>query len=159
MKNDFCDGVFAPVCAPEVCDVPRIPYYQDLVVGEGYVKNNMEKSFNSHVKFCIHIYRELFDVFGELMVLDECGETVIYSKKLECYHSPNEEKMVAIFHFDDKHRGHSKELSVYASTPTCKQAAKFYIYSAPLMDPAVCIGGVVECGTIKITESLVEHDH
>lgn len=38
--SDMCNGVFAPVCNPEVCHVPRIPYAQDLVIGMGFVSNS-----------------------------------------------------------------------------------------------------------------------
>ena len=163
MKTDFCDGVFAPVCSPEVCYVPRIPYKQNLVVGHGFVESSteslMESSSDGYVKFHIYIYRELFDVFGKLTVEDCQGNRIIHSTKLECYHAATEEKMVAIFHFDDPMTMSSKELSVYASPATCKQRAKFFVYSAPLFDRGICFGGPVKNGTIKIEKSLVEHMH
>ncbi len=159
MKTDFCDGVFAPVCSPEVCDVPRIPYKQTLVIGHGIVKDSMENDSEGYDKFYIHIYREFFDVFGKLTVEDSQGNQILNSTKLECFHGPTEEKMVAIFHFDDPMTESSKELAVYASTPTCKQRAKFFIYSAPLYDEGICLGGVVKDGSIRIEKSLVEQEH
>ena len=93
MDSNMCNGVFAPVCSPEVCDVPRIPYYQDLVTGSGFVKNSNENDSDFYVEFNIHIYRELFDVFGKLKVIDEQGKTIIYSEQLEAYHAPSEGNM------------------------------------------------------------------
>lgn len=159
MDSDMCNGVFAPVCSPEVCDVPRIPYYQDLVIGSGCVKQTNEKDSCTNVKFQIRIYRELLDVFGKLKVVDDQGETIIYSERLEAYHAPSEKNMVAIFHFDDPETESARELAVFASTPSCKREAMFYIYSAPLIGKEICIGGTVEDGTITIEESLVEQEH
>ena len=36
-SDNMCEGVFAPICEPEVCDIPRIPRKQNLVVGNGTI--------------------------------------------------------------------------------------------------------------------------
>lgn len=159
MNNDTCNGVFAPVCSPEVCDVPRIPYEQTLMEGRGYVKNRKSKYGCAEVKFSIKVTRILFDVFGELRVVDEKGRTLIHSEKIEAYHSPTESAMVAIFHYEDSMSHRSRELSVFASVETAYQPAKMYMYSAPLFDAEVVLGGKVEDGMIRIEKSLVDHDH
>lgn len=159
MNNDSCNGVFAPVCSPEVCDVPRIPYEQTLTEGRGYIYNRMSNCRCAKVEFRIKIYRRLFDVFGELRVEDEYGRTIIHSEKLEAYHSPTESAMVAIFHYEDSMSHRERELSVFASVETANQPAKMYMYSAPLFDAEVVLGGIVDCGMVKIEKSLVDHEH
>ena len=159
MNNDSCNGVFAPVCSPEVCDVPRIPYEQTLTEGRGYIYNRMSNCRCDKVEFEIKVYRRLYDVFGELRVVDAMGRTIIHSEKMEAYHSPTESAMVAIFHYEDSVTHGARELSVFASVETEHQPAKMYMYSAPLFDPEVQLGGNVECGMIKIEKSLVEHQH
>lgn len=159
MNNDSCNGVFAPVCSPEVCDVPRIPYEQILMEGRGYIKNRKSKYGCAEVKFKIKVTRRLFDVFGELRVVDEKGRTIIHSEKMEAYHSPTEDAMVAIFHYEDSKTHRARELSVFASVETEDQPAKMYMYSAPLFDAEVVFGGKVEDGMIRIEKSLVDHEH
>lgn len=159
MNNDSCDSVFAPVCSPQVCNVPRIPYEQILVQGGGYISNRMCMCPCNQVEFSILIYRKLYDVFGVLRVMDEQRGTFIYSEKLEAYHSPKENAMVAIFHYEDQCSHNTRELAVYASIESENQAAKMYMYSAPLFDAEVMLGGEIECGSIKIEKSLAEHQH
>lgn len=159
MDNQMCNGVFAPVCSPEVCDVPKIPYYQDLMIGYGFVNRSCDDDSSGEVRFQIKIYRKLLDVFGRLRVEDQYGNVLLVSEQLEAYHAATEEKMVAIFHYDDPNTESSRELTVYASTPTKKKEAKFYIYSAPLMDETICIGGTVKDGDIIIKQSEVELEH
>lgn len=159
MNNDNCNGVFAPVCSPQVCDVPRIPYEQTLMEGMGYIDNRMSSFGCAKVQFKIRVYRRLYDVFGKLCVLDEYGRILIYSEQMEAYHSPKEDAMVAIFHYEDSRSHHAREISVYASVGTANQPAKFYMYSAPLSDDEVQFGGIVRSGMIKIEKSLVDHEH
>lgn len=158
-QSDMCNGVFAPVCNPQVCDVPRIPYQQDLVNGMGYVRDLMDCCAESFVYFHIHIYRKLEDVFGELKVTDECGRILMHSTKLESYHSPNENSMIADFHISNEKSGKSRELAVFASIASQCEEAKFYMYSAPLFEREIRLGGEVMNGTIEIEKSLVDHNH
>ena len=75
MHNDdmqsMCNGVFEPICSPEVCNVPKIPYYQDLVIGEGKIMQCNCFGKPMEITFRLHIYRELMDVFGKLELMDQ----------------------------------------------------------------------------------------
>ena len=159
MNNHDCNGVFAPVCSPEICDVPRIPYEQTLMEGRGYIKNRKSMYGCAEVKFKMKVTRRMFDVFGELRVVDGKGRMIIHSEKMEAYHAPTEDAMVAIFHYEDSMSHQTRELSVFASVETDSQPAKMYMYSAPLFDGEVVFGGKVEDGMIRIEKSLVDDEH
>lgn len=155
--ESMCNGVFKPVCSPEVCDVPKIPYSQDLVKGKGFIEDRNCCKDTRELIFKLHIYRELMDVFGELEIMEPNGNCVIYSDRLEAYHAPTEENIIAVFHYVDKNSKKSRELAVFAKTDTESSPAKFYIYSAPLNQQEIYLGGIVKNGFIKIEISDVQH--
>ena len=160
--GSMCNGVFAPVCEPEVCDIPRFPHSQDLVVGNGTIDeakcSNDKESCLKGMRFTIHIYREFTENFGEFALFDCYGALIFKSKKLECYHSPNEDSMVAIFHvaFDDDT---SREITVFGKKETCESPAALYVYSAPLYHEEIRLGSELLQGKLNIYKDSMQHEH
>lgn len=155
--QSMCNGVFEPVCSPEVCNVPKIPYYQDLVIGKGKImecncfENNME------IIFRLHIYRELMDVFGKLELMGPTGTSLMYSDRLEAYHAPTEDYIIAVFHYVYGNNK-SREVVVFAKASQKRSNGKLYIYSAPIGADEINIGGKVINGSIEIEVSDVKHN-
>lgn len=181
--NSMCNGVFSPICEPEVCDIPRMPHFQDLVVGNGTIVTSEKdiEDIEHAYQFTIKIYREFMDYFGYFTLLDSAGDTIIESNQLECYHTKTTDKMVAIFHVlleDDT----SREVTVYAKPATTEHEdptehkggcqpkdapdeddtpdeAALYVYSAPLFDEEIKIGSNLVDGEIKIFLDMMAEDH
>lgn len=189
-SNNMCNSVFGPICEPEVCDIPRFPHSQDLVVGNGTICGNQacfseetteENTFDKkpdyecetdcehgcydeetdclkQYRFTIHIYREFTAHLGEFVLYDGLGKLILSSNKLECYHAPTENNMVAIFHvvLED---GTSREIIIYAKNKTCESLAALYVYSAPLFDTEIKIGSALLQGELNIYPDKMGHDH
>jgi len=170
--GSMCNGVFAPICEPEVCDIPRFPHSQDLVVGNGTIRKgtigdeiivedhclNKKMCCIQETRFTIHIYREFTSHFGEFALYDFYGALLLKSKKLECYHAPDEDSMVAIFHvaFDDDT---SREVTVYANKETCESPAALYVYSAPLFHEEIRVGSKLLQGELNLYPDKMSHEH
>ncbi|BBF43677.1 hypothetical protein lbkm_2365 [Lachnospiraceae bacterium KM106-2] len=153
--TSMCNGVFKPVCEPEVCDVPRMSHYQDLAVGKGVIQlRNSDK-----LSFKLNIYRIQEDIFGEFLIRDHYTKTHLYADRIECYHAMMEEKFVAIFHIDYGEDEPSRELAVYGTIGNCNEAPKLYVYSAPFGHNEVSIGGRLCSGFIEIYENQMEMGH
>lgn len=159
-SESMCHGVFAPICEPEVCDIPRMPHYQDLVVGDGIVGLRTEgiQPCKETYQFNIHVYRRFLSYFGEFTLWDSKGMVMVESEQLECYHTKSKDKMVAIFHvvYEDET---SREITVYAKPSTCKEAASLYVYSAPLFHEEILIGSDLIQGKIEIFLDEAGHEH
>ena len=155
--QSMCNGVFEPVCSPEVCNIPKIPYHQDLVIGKGKIieRNCYEKT--KEITFRLHIYRELMDVFGKIELMGPTGTCLIYSDRLEAYHAPTEDNIIAVFHYVYGNNK-SRELAVFAKASNKCSNGKLYIYSAPIGAEEINIGGKVMNGFIEIEVSDVKHD-
>lgn len=161
-SDGMCNGVFAPICEPEVCDIPRPPRRQDLVVGNGTIGENqiteVEMCHDKNYRFTIHIFREFTDHFGRFTLFNDQGAPLMKSDRLECYHAPTEDNMVAIFHvtLDD---GTSREVTVYGKTNICDSPAALYVYSAPLYHEEINVGSDLLQGELKIYMDQMSHDH
>lgn len=158
--DSMCHGVFAPICEPEVCDIPRILHYQDLVVGDGVITQNTNEIgyCKETYQFHIHIYRRFLSYFGEFTLWDSKGVIMVESDQLECFHTKSKDKMVAIFHvvYEDET---SREVTVYAKPSSCKESASLYVYSAPLFHEEISIGSDLIQGKIEIFLDEAGHEH
>ncbi len=62
-SSNMCNGVFAPVCAPEICNVPRIPHHEKLVEGRGCIlasESQQRITFNILVEREMQVYKGVF---------------------------------------------------------------------------------------------------
>lgn len=197
-SNSMCGSVFGPICEPEVCDIPRFPHTQDLVVGNGTICGDQECSCEEvpdetsleeeitqrsetnrciddsdrcengcqdeetdctkQYRFTIHIRREFTTHLGEFALYDGLGKLIVRSEKLECYHSPTKDTMVAIFHVA-LDNGTSREVTIYAKNKICESPAALYVYSAPLFDAEIRVGSELLQGELNIFSDKVSQEH
>lgn len=177
-SNNMCNSVFGPICEPEVCDIPRFPHSQNLVVGNGTICGDKEctceeETINTlrcekgcydentnclkQYRFTIRIHREFTEHLGEFSLYDGLGKLIFSSKKLECYHAPSVDNMVAIFHVVEDET--SREVTIYAKNKNCESPAALYVYSAPLFDTEIKVGSELLQGELNIYPDNIGHDH
>ncbi|WP_455715378.1 hypothetical protein [Anaerosporobacter sp.] len=188
----MCSSVFGPICEPEVCDIPRFPHTQDLVIGNGTICGDQECSCEEEetylykkidyqysdrclddpdlcehgcyddctqkYRFTIHIRREFTSHLGEFVLYDGLGKFIFRSEKLECYHAPTKDTMVAIFHVALAD-GASREITIYAKNNTCESPAALYVYSAPLFDTEIRVGSELLQGELTIFPDKFVQEH
>lgn len=94
-SSNMCSGVFAPVCAPEVCNVPRIPHHQKLVEGVGCILDT-ESQQKTH--FSILVEREM-QVYKGVFKAQGTGECVLINAQvLKFFEGNGKTHMFAVFH-------------------------------------------------------------
>ncbi len=109
-------------------------------------------------RFTIRIHREFTAHLGEFSLYDGLGKLLFSSKKLECYHAPTGDNMVAIFHvvLEDET---SREVTIYAKNKNCESPAALYVYSAPLFETEIKVGSELLQGELNIYPDNIGHDH
>lgn len=156
--TSMCNGVFSPVCAPMVCNIPRMPQYQDLVIGSGNFHSG-ELVTSDILSFRVHVYRMMHDYLGDVMIIDPITNRCLHSNTLVAYHAGTEEMFTAIFHMDSTDKTASRELAVYGRIALSDTPAAFYVYSAPLTGGEIRAGGELVTGNIRIEADAMEMEH
>lgn len=159
-SSNMCNGVFAPVCAPEVCNVPRMQHTQDLVIAHGtFINESVDLKLQEAISFKLHIYREMQVYKGELEIEDTQQKTLFNSTILTHYEVNKENEILAVFQIEEHGASHTRALSVYAVPQHHLEPAKFYAYSAPLREHIIALGGIMFIGEIKVFKDQTTHGH
>lgn len=152
MSDNMCNGVFAPVCAPEICNVPRIPHHEKLVEGEGRIQDNYSQQniyFKMLVEREMQVYKGVFKLEGVEAGIEMKAEV------LKFFESDGKTYMLALLH--EKSTGKDMMVKVYQNEG--QAAAQFFIYMiASEGEPTSIVGALVE-GSIKFYVDHNGHEH
>lgn len=174
------DDIFEPVCCNAICNVPRMDMITMVAEGQGTIGNadaeadegaeaNVVKGFKcgkgckcgkggtgkeNKIAFKFFIGKKHSKYVGNMCLVNYDEEMFLTSDKIECFHSPNHTKFVAIFHFEEG-ENMSREIAVYGTTQICSIPPTLFIYSAPHCgeDDEIAMGGSLTNGTITIATS------
>ena len=159
---------FYPVCCNGICTVPRMDTVTMVAEGQGIIGNNDPEpeepgevpEENGDIAFKFFIGKKYSKYVGSICLVDFNEELFITSEKLECYHSPDHTKFVAIFHVEEPN-GRSREISLYVTTQICNILPTVFAYSAPHCgeDDQLVMGGSVTSGTVVIAEKNAEEEN
>lgn len=152
MSDNMCNGVFAPVCAPEICNVPRMPHHEKLVKGEGHIQDNEN---HQKIYFKTLVEREMQVYKGVFQLEDLEAGIEINADSLKFFESDGKTYMLALFH--EKSTGKDMLVKVYQEEE--QEAAQFIIYMiASEGEPISIVGALVE-GSIKFYMDHNGHEH
>lgn len=150
--DNMCNGVFAPVCAPEICNVPRIPHYQILVTGEGIVldtDSGQNISFNLLIERFMQVYK------GQLFLQAPSFNIIIPSQNLKFFETDGHLHMSVLFYEESTQRNILVTLhQSHMSMPT-----QLFIYSVSNMDSLIHIQGNLVSGTTNLYADSNVHAH
>lgn len=107
----------------------------------------------AEIAFKFFIGKKYSNYVGNMCLVNYNEGIFLTSDKLECFHSPDHTKFVAIFHFEEAD-DRSREVAVYGTTKICNILPTLFIFSAPHCgeDDVLAMGGSVTTGTIKIAK-------
>lgn len=161
MSSSMCNGVFAPVCAPEVCNVPRIPHHEILVEGQGIL---LDTHCQQRICFNIFVEREMQVYRGGLELQDlKCGGISVKAYRLKFFESDGMSQMQAIFY--EGSTGRNIMVTVYKEEKEeekekkKKEPTRIFIYSAPIGAEPINLGGKVIVGKIELHADHNVHGH
>ncbi|WP_410495214.1 hypothetical protein QTL86_14145 [Cellulosilyticum sp. ST5] len=180
MSSSMCNGVFAPVCAPEVCNVPRIPHHEVLVDGQGIL---LDTQSQKEICFTIFVEREMQVYKGELELQDIGKEIKVRADVLKFFESNGKTHMLAIFHEEastrdivitvyqeeqseqekekekEKEQGHQVEQGNQRHPGHEERSTQIFIYSTSVQAGATNLGGALIAGDIKLYIDHNVHEH
>lgn len=154
MSSSMCNGVFAPVCAPEVCNVPRIPHHQVLVKGHGILldtKTQKEICFTIFVERIMQVYK------GELELKSEESGIEVQADVLKFFESDGKTHMLAIFHDECKDQDITVTVTIHQEEE--EKSTQMFAYSAPMEIEVIDLGGKVVSGSINLYVDHNVHEH
>lgn len=107
----------------------------------------------AEIAFKFFIGKKYSNYVGNMCLVNYNEGIFLTSDKLECFHSPDHTKFVAIFHFEEAD-DRSREVAVYGTTKICNILPTLFIFSAPHCgeDDVLAMGGSVTTGTITIAK-------
>ena len=150
MSDNMCNGVFGPVCAPEICNVPRIPHQQTLVAGQGIL---IDTEGGQKIEFNIFIEREMQVYRGELKLQDKEKGINICADVLKYYEGHEETHILAIFQEADT------EQDITISIHKGEKQTLFFAYSTSLHPEILDLRGKLVLGKINIYADHNVHEH
>lgn len=178
-KNKYCDvsNVFYPICCNGICNVPRMDHMTIVAEGKGTISESelnpeVEETSvgcgcgckncqgagpetpdeeSTEIAFNFTIGKKFSKYVGELCIVNYDEKIFLTSNKLECYHSPDHTRFVAVFHVEES-EDVSREIVIFASTKICTMPPTLFVYSAPYCESLeeISMGGAVTTGTITI---------
>lgn len=151
IDDSMCNGVFAPVCAPEVCNVPRIPHHEILVEGQGII---LDEVSGEEIAFTMLIEREMQVYRGKLIMAGTSGSN-INVEMLKYFEGDGEHFVLALFHDMNPNRN----IMLTIQQKHMEIPAQIYVYSSPLEVESLNLGGKVILGEIKIYADHNVHEH
>lgn len=169
-SSNMCNGVFAPVCAPEICNVPRIPHHQKLVEGEGCIVDNESQQ---RIIFTILVEREMQVYKGIFKARDTKDSMTINARGLKFFEGDGKTYMLAIFYeemtdrdiivtvykVDEGHQEH-QEYQEHPEHPRHDQeATQVFIYNTSREAKLINLGGELVAGDIKLYVDHNVHEH
>ena len=153
IDDSMCNGVFAPVCAPEVCNVPRIPHHEILVEGQGII---LDAESGEQMAFIILVEREMQVYRGKLIIAGNKGNMgIINASMLKYFEGDGENHVLALFHEMNPDRN----IMLTIQQKHMEMPAQIYVYSSPLEANPLKLGGEVVSGEVKIYEDHNVHEH
>ena len=157
-SSNMCNGVFAPVCAPEICNVPRIPHHEILVEGKGIF---LDTESQNKIYFTIFVEREMQVYRGEVEIKDREDKVMMKAEILKFFESDGKAHMLAIFHEEATNRdivvtiygGEEKQQGEHGHQRHAghgKKPDQMLIYSTSMEEAPINLWGDVIAGTIKM---------
>ena len=174
MSSSMCNGVFESVCAPEVCNVPRIPHHEVLVDGQGIL---LDIQSQKEICFTIFVEREMQVYKGEFELQDIGKEIKVRADVLKLFESDGKTHMLAIFHEEATTRdsvitvyqeekseevqeqGHQVEQGDQRHPGHEEGSTQIFIYSTSMQAGATNLGGSLIAGDIKLYVDHNVHEH
>ena len=151
IDNSMCNGVFEPVCAPEVCNVPRIPHHEILVEGQGII---LDEVSGEEIAFTMLIEREMQVYRGKLIMAGTSGSNINVAM-LKYFEGDGEHFVLALFHDMNPERN----IMLTIQQKHMETPAQIYVYSSPLEAESLNLGGKVISGEIKIYADHNVYEH
>ena len=184
-SSNMCNGVFKPVCAPEICDVPRIPHHEKLVEGKGSILDNVS---GQRITFNILVEREMQVYKGVFEAQDTGGGMAIKARILKFFEGDGKTYMLAIFYEETtdrdiivtvykgdkgdegeqghqehqkhkKHKKHKKHQKHQGHPEHDQEATQVFIYSTSREATLINLGGKLVAGDIKLYVDHNVHEH
>jgi len=178
----MCHGVFAPVCEPEICNVPRIPHHQKLVEGTGCI---LASESQQRIIFNILVEREMQVYKGVFKAQDSENDITICADVLKFFEGDGKTYMLAIFHEkmtnrdvivtiyqeDQEHQGHEgqeghqvhQEYQAHQEHQEhqghCQEPTQVFIYSTSMEASPTNLWGELVAGHIKFYVDHNVHAH
>lgn len=166
-SSNMCNGVFAPVCAPEICNVPRIPHHEVLVDGKGTLLDNESQN---KIHFTIFVEREMQVYKGRVEVTDAGDEIIIKAQMLKFFEGNGKTHMLAIFHEETTNRDivvtvyqgeeeHQGEEGHQRHQEHEQKPTQIFIYSTSMEEALINLTGELIAGDIKMYIDHNVHEH
>lgn len=166
-SSNMCNGVFAPVCAPEICNVPRIPHHEVLVDGKGIL---LDTESQNKIHFTIFVEREMQVYKGGLEVQDAGDGSKIKAEMLKFFESDGKTHMLAIFHEETINRDivvtvyqgeeeHQVEEGHQRHPGHEQKPTQIFIYSTSIEEALINLRGELIAGEIKMYVDHNVHEH
>ena len=166
-SSDMCNGVFKPVCAPEICNVPRIPHHEKLVEGKGSILDNVS---GQRITFNILVEREMQVYKGVFKAQDAGDGMTIKARILKFFEGDGKTYMLAIFYEemtdrdiivtvykgDEGEQGHQEHQE---HPEHAQEATQVFIYSTSREATLINLGGELVAGDIKLYVDHNVHEH
>lgn len=150
--DSMCNGVFAPVCSPEICNVPRIPLHETLVIGEGILLDTIN---GQNINFSLLIERTMQVYKGQLYLQSPLFTINLPSHALKFFETDGHLYMSALF-YDDMMK---RNIFVTIHQDHHLQATQFFIDSTSTITELIHIQGSLVSGTVNIYTDHNVHDH
>lgn len=152
MPTNMCNGVFAPVCAPEICNVPRIPHHEILAEGQGILLDDttkMDIQFNIFVERVMQVYK------GKFEFQDPPNSINLNMSELKFFESDGYTHLVALFHNPTTHQ--NTTVTLYQDSML--KSTHLFIHSTSIMTQPINLSGLVTSGTLHLYPDHNVHDH
>ena len=150
--GSMCNGVFAPVCAPEICNVPRIPHHETLVTGHGILLDTISQqniNFNLLIERTMQVYKGYLYLNGPSLFID------LSNSILKLFESDGQHSMTAVFYDESTNRNMIVTLHQDHMTHT----SQLLIYSSSNLTDLIHIQGNVIFGDTYIAMDHNVHAH
>ena len=150
--HNMCNGVFKPVCAPEICNVPRIPHHEILAEGQGILLDTISWQ---EIRFNLMIERTMQLYSGSLILQSPWGYLTIKSPELKFFESDGDTHLLAIFY--DEPTGRDITVTIHQNdTP---HSTQIFIHSASIVNELINLNGIVVSGDIELYADHNVHEH
>ena len=147
-----CNGVFAPVCAPEICNVPRIPHHETLVTGEGVL---LDMTSGQNISFSLLIERTMQVYQGHLYMQGSTFYIHIDKSTLKLFESDGHLHMSALFYEESTQRN----IFVTLHQDHHSHTSHLFIDSTSTMAELIHIEGHLISGSTNIYTDHNVHEH
>ena len=151
MFDNMCNGVFSPVCAPEICNVPRAPHHEILAEGQGILLNSITNQpirFNIFIERTMQIYKGIFELY------DSLGNLNIQANELKFFESNGNSYLFALFYEES-----TNNITVTIHQNHMLHSTQIFINSASLMTDLINLTETVISGNIKLYADHNVHAH